>query len=457
MFGTSGVRGPVGSAVTAGLALDIGHALAAEADCVVVGRDARDSGRALVDALAAGLVECGVDVVDLGVAATPTIARAVGTQNADAGVAITASHNPPQDNGLKLWTPSGQAFDDEQLAAIEERIDAADPPYVDWDAFGRRTTWTLAGDAHRRALVAAGRRRTSGAERSLAKLHVVVDIGNGMGGITADALYELGATVETLNGQPDGRFPGRPSEPTATNCAGLCAYVAASNADLGLAHDGDADRLLAVDDRGQFVSGDTLLAIFALATATAGDRIAAPVDTSLAVDDALSAIGATVTRTRVGDGYVAAATREEDVVFGGEPSGAWIFPAETRCPDGPLAGVVLSVLAAERSLATRVDSVLQYPIRRETIETTAKGAVMDRIAEQLRGLDGELTEIDGIRIGRDDGWFLLRASGTQPLIRLTAEAREPAIADRIRDDARAVVDRALAADAPRAESIDHSD
>jgi phosphoglucosamine mutase len=443
MFGTSGVRGRVGVDVTADLALAVARALAVDAERVVVGRDVRDSGRALVDALCAGLTECGVDAIDVGTASTPTIARSIGSKDADAGVAVTASHNPPQDNGIKLWTPSGQAFDEEDLAAIEHRVASETAPFADWDAHGDRIRWDGAVDAHRRALLEAGRRRAAAAGVDLDDLHVVVDVGNGTGGVTADVLHELGATVETLNAQPDGRFPGRPSEPTAAVCTGLIDHVAARGADLGIAHDGDADRMMAVDDTGQFRSGDELLAVFALQAVTSGDRVAAPVDTSLAVDDALSARGATVVRTRVGDMYVADRTREEGVVFGGEPSGAWIFPTETRCPDGPLAAVVLAVLAAEQPLSARADAIPSHPIRREVVETAQKEAAMAAVTDRVHESYDDVTEIDGVRVGLDDGWFLIRASGTQPLIRVTAEARDPEAADRLRSAARSLVDDAI--------------
>lgn len=442
-FGTSGVRGRVGKDVTADLALAVARAVAVDADRAVVGRDARDSGRSLVDALCAGLVECGVDVVDAGMAATPTVARAVADRDADVGIVVTASHNPPTDNGIKLWAPSGRAFDRERVAAIERRVESGRAEFASWDAHGRRTRWDGAADAHRRALVSAGRRRAAAADVSLADLHVVVDVGNGMGGLTADVLHRLGATVETLNAQPDGRFPGRPSEPTAETCTGLADHVAARDADLGIAHDGDADRAMAVDDAGRFVAGDDLLAVFALSEVGPGERVAAPVDTSLAVDDALASRDAAVVRTRVGDAHVAERTRDEGVAFGGEPSGAWIFPGEAPCPDGPLAGVVLAVLAAARPLSARVDAVPDHPIRRDAVETDRGEAAMAVVADRVDESFDDVTGIDGVRVALDDGWFLIRPSGTQPLIRVTAQAREDGAADRLRETALDIVDDTL--------------
>lgn len=439
MFGTSGVRGPVGTDVTASLALDIGRAVGATADRVVLGRDARDSGRALLSALEAGLVESGTDCIKLGTVATPTLARAIARHDASAGIIVTASHNPPEDNGIKLWTPSGQAFDTTAQNAIEARIETSSFDLTSWDEHGSVTHDTSATDAHTDALTSY----IDAANADLSDLSVVVDLGNGMGQVTADALFQAGADVETLNGQPDGRFPGRPSEPTAKTTATLQAHVRATDADLGIAHDGDADRMMAVTDTGDFVAGDLLLATFAREIASDGDRVAAPVDTSLAVDDALSAIGASVVRTRVGDVYVAEKTREPDVSFGGEPSGAWIFPEQTYCPDGPLAAVTLAVLAATQPLSERLASIDTYPILRDSIEVANKYDVMETIVKTVKSRYDDVTTIDGVRVGVADGWFLIRASGTQPIIRLTAESRDGDRTVEILEEARSILDSTM--------------
>ena len=249
--------------------------------------------------------------------------------------------------------------------------------------------------------------------------------------------------METLNAQRDGRFPGRPSEPTADHCETACAVVAATDADLGIVHDGDADRMLAIDERGRFVSGDALLALFARREAGRGDRVAVPVDTSLLVADALDEVGADVTYTPVGDAYVAAETTGSAVVFGGEPSGAWIWPTELRCPDGPLAACKLAAIVGERgSLAALVDELPTYPIRRESIRTASKAALIDRVEATATAAFDRVSTLDGIRVETDGGWFLVRASGTEPLVRLTAEARDADDAERAFETARDLVDRA---------------
>lgn len=464
MFGTSGLRGRVGEAVTAAVALDVGRAVGSETTRVVVGRDARETGETLCDAVAAGLCETGTDVVDVGRASTPTVARAIAARDADAGIVVTASHNPAPDNGLKLWTPSGQAFSPARQETIATRIEQSQFTLAEWDEHGTRECWRGATDAHRRALVDAGRRAAAGVgsgfgsgsgsgsgskpqpestSTPLSNLSVVVDIGNGTGGVTADALRALGAHVETLNARPDGRFPARPSEPTADTCDSLASTVAALDADLGVAHDGDADRMMAVTDEGAFVPGDQLLALFGRETASAGDRVAAPVDTSLAVADALESDGIELVYTPVGDVHVAARAAEAAVRFGGEPSGAWVFPDETLCPDGPLAAVRLAVLAAATPLSTRLKRIDRYPIRRESIETTAKTAVMESVRSLVTEQFEDVSTLDGVRAATDAGWVLIRASGTQPLVRVTAEARTTEPAERLRAEALDIVERAI--------------
>ncbi|WP_144905712.1 phosphoglucosamine mutase [Halobellus captivus] len=433
MFGTSGVRGEVGSDVTADLALSMGRALASVGyRRIVVGRDTRESGEMLVNALSAGLCECGADVVDVGIAATPTVARSVGWLDADAGVVITASHNPPKDNGLKLWNPSGQAFDADQRTVIADTIENEAYSFASAADVGTTRYWEERNERH----VAALRDACSAVD----DVHVAVDIGNGAGVVTATALRELGATVSTLNAVPDGSFPARPSEPTAQNCRALRQFVATSDADLGVAHDGDADRLVAVDEHGDFVMGDHLLALFARSVATAGDTVAAPLNTSLAVDDALASVGASVVRTKVGDVFVAERATDRDVVFGGEPSGAWIWPEETLCPDGPLAACRLVNLVDERgSLAGQLDGIGGYVTRRTNLSCDDSAAVIEEVHRRAsKSYDG-IEATDGIRVPVGDGWFLIRASGTQPLVRLTAEADDPGRADELLERARELI------------------
>jgi len=226
-------------------------------------------------------------VIDVGVQPTPTVARSVVREGADAGVVVTASHNPAPDNGIKLWAADGRAFDEDENDNRRDRRGSGVQP--------RRVGRTRRAPPRRDG---ARERHERALRESVAipdDLSVVVDLGNGVGRVTADALHATGCDVETLNAQRDGRFPGRPSEPTAENCQTACVVVEATDADLGIVHDGDADRMMAIDERGQFVSGDALLALFGRREADAGDRVAVPVDTSLLVADTLAEVGADVT------------------------------------------------------------------------------------------------------------------------------------------------------------------
>ena len=427
MFGTSGIRGPVGDIVTSDLALRLGRGLGStNAQTVVVGRDTRATGEFLEDALAAGLRESGVDVIRLGVASTPTIARNVGWLGADAGVSVTASHNPPADNGLKFWGADGRAFGTERRRSLIQGVNACAFSLVPWDETGSQRTDTDAEDRHVEALLDAVD------VENPESLSVVVDVGHGAGGVTVEALTQLGCQVTTLNAQEDGRFPGRESEPTAESCTALQATVAGTDADLGIAHDGDADRLMAVAEDGTFLSGDALLALFARESVGPGQRVAVPLNTSLLVDDVVDAHGGSVERTRVGDVYIAEAATDPDVAFGGEPSGAWIWPDETLCPDGPLAAVKLVELVARRgSLGGLTSDFGGYTLRRETVETDHKESTMERVQARVTTEFDAVQTMDGVRVELDDGWFLIRASGTQPLIRLTAEARTATRADEL--------------------------
>jgi phosphoglucosamine mutase len=439
MFGTSGIRGEFGSDVTAGLAVDVGRALASEGnERVVVGRDPRESGLILVDALSAGLRECGTDVVRLGEVPTPTVARAIEWYDADAGVVVTASHNPPRDNGLKLWSADGSAVVGDEQASIAGRLERDAYDLQRWDELGDVETVCEARYRHAAAV--------ADAVAVDPPLEVVLDVGNGSGRLTETALRRLGCDVETLNATPDGSFPSRPSEPTAENCRQLGRVVAGTDADLGIAHDGDADRMLAVTESGEWVTGDVLLALFARNEARPGDQVAVPIDTSMAVRDELEALGATTTYTKVGDGHVADRAADDGVVFGGEPSGAWIWPSLSRCPDGPLAAAKLAEMVADYgSFDALVDDIHTVPIRRENVETTAKRDVVEYVRTQVADRYESVTNVDGVRVDKDDGWFLVRASGTQPLVRITAEARDGDRMESRFSTARELVDNAVAA------------
>jgi phosphoglucosamine mutase len=232
----------------------------------------------------------------------------------------------------------------------------------------------------------------------------------------------MGCDVLAINAQPDGTFPGREPEPTEENLGLLKATVRSAGADLGIAHDGDGDRMVAVDRDGTYLGGDLLLALFAQREVK--HSLVVPVDASMAVEDLLPQ--ATVYRTRVGDVYVAAEVKRRHADFGGEPSGTSIFPATTLCPDGVYAAAKLVALAAEGELGAAIRAIPRYSTIRGTVpyERVSRASVEAALDIAMRSLGADVTTVDGWRLQWEDGWALVRLSGTEPKIRVLAESRE---------------------------------
>lgn len=431
-FGSSGIRGPFGQRVTPELALALGRAAGGQARRIVVGHDARTTGPALVAAFTAGALAAGADVAHLGLVPTPTLAHAA--RRYEVGLQVTASHNPAPDNGFKFWEPNGSALSgprrERLLAALAEPR-----PLAAWNAQGLGTVDPEGEPAHLAALLG----EVGPLDGSPT---VVLDCGNGAASrFSPMLLREAGASVITLNAQPDGTFPGRPSEPSAANLGDLAQTVRAADAACGLAHDGDADRGVAVDERGRPVSGDALLVL--LARELGAKKIALPVDTSRMVTDALE--GVEVVTTPVGDAFVSEALSSQGGAFGGEPSGAIIFPSVSLCPDGPHAVLLAArIAAAHGGLAELVDDLPRYHTLRESLPLgrADRARAMAAVAEALAGL-GEPTTLDGVRVDTEDGWTLVRASGTEPKVRVTCEARDEAGAEELASHVRSLVVAAL--------------
>ncbi len=415
LFGSSGIRGITNKEVTVDLALKVGLALGSSKKSAVIGRDPRIAGEMIEHALISGMVSAGCDVVRIGLVTTPTLAHA--TRNFDCGVMVTASHNPSEYVGIKLWNPDGMAFDSAQQEEIEELVAAGDPTHVEWNNIGNVTTNSNAVREHSEMI------QNNVKQVKPSSLRVVLDCGCGAGGtITPYLLREMGCDIITLNAQTDGYFPARNPEPNDVNLGLLKKAVVEFGADLGIAQDGDADRMMAVDENGVFVTGDEMLAIFAGYECKAGGTLVVPVDTSMIVDDALP--DSSVVRTRVGDVYVAEEIKRTGADFGGEPSGSWIFPQVSYCPDGIYAAARLIGIVQDTGLAELRQRLPQYPTKRGTVicDNERKGNVMNMVRSKM-GMLGKVTDIDGVRVEMDDGWLLVRPSGTEPKIRITAEAR----------------------------------
>ncbi len=421
LFGSSGIRGVVNKDFTTELAIKIGSAVGTRYGRVVIGHDTRVSRIMVTKALIAGLLSAGADVTDIGMVATPTLAHTAADY--DAGIMVTASHNPAPYNGVKLWNPDGMAFDTEQMLEIEDLIFGEKFRKAPWNEIGSLRTDRNAVDRHIKHIIS----RVGRLERGM---HIVVDTGCGAASLTTPYLLrEMGAKVTTLNSQPDGRFPGRDPEPLEKNIQSLINTVRELGADLGIAHDGDGDRMVAVDDRGRYAGGDALLTLFAMESAKKG--AVTTVSASMVLEDSLSV---PVKRVRVGDVYVAEEMRRLGYDFGGEPTGVWIFADESYCPDGVFAAAKLARMAEKKPLSEMLDSIPSYPIRRKNFhfEPEKREGIVAHLKREVEGIkDALINSVDGYRIEFDDGWMQVRLSGTEPVIRIASEARTEERADEL--------------------------
>jgi len=416
LFGSSGIRKIVDANLIQ-LALKIGLAAGKIHGSVVVGSDTRNSSPAMKHAFVSGLLAAGSRCYDAGIIPTPTLAFAA--RKFDAGAMITASHNPPQYNGIKLINPDGSAFDSQQRKQLEGMILDDSLPASPWDKMKSSITYPQAIEQHIERILQDFPNEL--------KLRVVVDCGCGAASvITPYLLRRLGCEVIALNCYPSGFFP-RNSEPTEASLGNLMKVTKELNANLGIAHDGDADRMMAVDDRGRFISGDKMLAL--LAQESKAKEVVTTVDASMIIDE----MGLKVTRTRVGDNYVSEELKKGGG-FGGEPSGAWSFPNISLCPDAIYAAARMVTLASQQKLSQLADKIPCYPLLRGSI--SSQGVVISDLEKRLLAMEPlSVSNIDGIKLNFKDGWLLIRASGTEPRIRVTAEAKSEAQARQLYDSA----------------------
>ncbi len=425
LFGSSGVRGLVNSALTPQLACKVGLAVAthAKAKKAVVARDTRVSGLMLEDALVAGLNAAGADVSLLGVVPTPALAYLTRGLRADVGFMLTASHNPPEYNGIKVFSGDTLSYTEQSQTALEQIITDNSFALADWRGIGKARSLNV-GYAYVELLKQAAKLRKP--------WRVVVDAGCGATfHVAPAALNALGCKVTAVNAQPDGYFPARKSEPTAESLTSLAETVKALGADLGVAFDGDGDRVAFIDEEGVFVDFDRALAAYVAYTLKkrGGGKVVTTVEASMCVETMAERYGGKVVeRTKVGDIYVSEAIKRHGAVFGGEPCGAWVHPRFHYCPDGPLSAVLLlQALENEgKSLREFIAEVPQYMTLRENIKckNELKYKAVSKIEKTLTtafGSSGKLSTVDGIRLALKNGWLLIRASGTEPLIRLTVE------------------------------------
>jgi phosphomannomutase len=431
MISVSGMRGHVGRDLTPEIVSRYAAALGAWAreggkPRVVLGRDARTSGAMFAHAATAGLMSVGCDVVDIGIVPTPTTQLAVEHHHAGAGLMLSASHNPIEWNALKLIGPDGVFLD----AAAGTRVRAiaeAGPPYLGWEGLG---TVRQDPDAIQRHLdqVLALPWIDVAAIRAC-RLHVVLDCVRGAGGLAIPPLLErLGCTMTGINLEPDGLFPREP-EPLPENLGELGQAVRRSGADIGMAVDPDVDRLALVDEAGHPIGEDYTLA-FAVRVVLAragekarGQAVVANLSTSLVVEDAARDFGARFIRAAVGEANVAQAIREEHALVGGEGNGGVILPSLHIGRDAPLGVALILQFLADRGTAVSalVKAAPRYRIVKAKVPRGADlAAVYDRL--RTRFAEAHVDDRDGLRLSWRDRWVHVRPSGTEPIIRLIAEA-----------------------------------
>ncbi|MCJ7763280.1 phosphoglucosamine mutase [Candidatus Bathyarchaeota archaeon] len=448
LFGSSGVRGLANVDLTPLLACKVGLAVAthAKAKKAVVARDTRVTGCMIEDALVSGLLSSGTDVYLAGMVPTPVLAYATAAFGADVGFMLTASHNPPQYNGIKVFNRDSLSYTDEDQNAVEKNVAEGRFALADWRKLGKTTSVDAGAVYFDMALKAVALRK---------HWRVVVDPGCGATFKVAPALLKaLGCKVTALNAQPDGHFPARSSEPTAESLKDLSNVVRVLGADVGVAFDGDGDRVAFVDERGVFVNFDRALAAYAAyALKRSGGVMVTNVEASMCVETMAERYGGKVVRTRVGDIYISEAIKREGAVFGGEPCGAWVHPAQHFCPDGPLsAALFLKALEDEgKSVSEFVGEVPEYITLRENIacRNDLKGKAVAGIEGEVKKVFADYTDfstVDGVRLALKNGWLLIRASGTEPLIRLTVEGESQAVAKELMRKATALISKHVEGD-----------
>jgi len=427
LFGTNGIRGVVNKELTPQTAIKIGSAIGTffRRGRLIVGYDARTSGPMLAKAVISGLSATGCDVLLAGMAPTPALQYAVKKHKTDGAIIITASHNPPEYNGIKVIWNDGIEISHEQEIKIERIYFDEKTRYAEWNNLG--TTRDLPGviDDYIEAI------KTHVDKEKIARknYHVVVDAGNSVGSQAAPYLLrDLGCRVTTINANIDGTFPGRLPEPRPENLNDLSLTVKAVGADLGVAFDGDADRSVFVDERGEIQWGDKTFALVEkhFLKENKGEKIVTPVSSSTLVKDIADAYGGELVWTKVGSVTVSHTMKKLHAKLGGEENGGIFYGLHNAVRDGAMAtALILNIMAKTgQKLSKLLAELPRYFIEKGKIECSEelKEGVLEKLTQQLKGLN--INTIDGVKIWFEDkSAILIRPSGTEPIYRLYAEAK----------------------------------
>jgi phosphomannomutase len=415
----------------------VGFARLVGGPTIAVGRDCRESSPALATAMIEGITSMGVDVIDLGEVATDTVYYVSGSRDIP-GAMITASHNPAEYNGIKLCKAGAAPVGAETgLADIKATIEAGIEPGPGGGSVTHLDPIPGYVD-HLFSVVDASR---------IADLRVAVDGGNGMAGVVLERVFErIPSHLTGLYLEPDGTFPNHPADPLQPeNLVDLIALVERDHPDLGVAFDGDADRAFFVDDLGRPVSGSTTTALVArwFLAREPGATVVHNLITSRAVPETISALGGTPVRTRVGHSYIKKVMADTGAIFGGEHSGHYYFRANYRADSGMLAMLVLLQVLSEsgRKLSDLRTEVEPYAASGEINLSVADSAAVFAAVEAAFD-EADIDRLDGLTVSWPDRWFNLRASNTEPLVRLNVEAPDPGSVDELVGRVRAVAEGA---------------
>ncbi|MHC1576156.1 MAG: phosphoglucosamine mutase [Methanosarcinaceae archaeon] len=422
-FGTNGVRGVANEYINPQLAIDVARSLGTymgSEGIVAIGRDTRYSGDMLKSAAIAGALSTGLTVIDLGIVPTPSIQYYV-RDHANAGIMITASHNPREDNGIKLIADDGTEFSRDGEREVEKIYYSKEFAAASWDRTGDLRTYTNANEDYLQGIIDSVDANSIRQER----FRVVVDTGCGAGSLTLPFLLQkLGCKVVTINGQIDGTFPWRNPEPTPDVLTELADIIKSRGADMGVAQDGDADRAVFFDEKGHFIDEETLLSMMAkYMLSMKKGPIVTPVSSSQRMVDVAEEAGVELAWTAVGSINVARKMRDIGAVFGGEGNGGLIFPEFQYCRDGGMAcAKFLEIIATGRKLSDIAESVPVYFNAKTKIRCNDLDATMERVRAQVADYDQHVDTTDGVKIWHKDGWLLIRPSGTESIIRIFAES-----------------------------------
>jgi len=427
LFGTNGIRGVVNKELTPEIAIKVGSAIGTffGKKNLLVGHDARTSGPMLAKAVIAGLTATGINVFFAGMASTPALQYAVKNHCMGGGVIITASHNPPEYNGIKVIWNDGIEISHEQETEIENLYFTDKPSFAEWNKLGAKHELTVVNDEY----VEAVKKHVNTSEIAEKHYHVVVDAANSVGGLAAPRLLrDLGCKVTTINANIDGTFPGRMPEPRPENLKEIAIAVKAVGADLGVAFDGDADRSIFVGEYGEIYWGDKTFAViekyFLIENPNA--KIVTPVSSSTLVKDVAEACKGEIVWTKVGSVTVSHTMKDVKAKLGGEENGGVFYGPHQAVRDGAMTtALILGIMAKTgKKISELIAEQPQYFLEKGKVECPEykKEKVLKKLLEQVKGAN--MSTIDGVKIWFEDkSAILVRPSGTEPAYRLYAEAK----------------------------------